>query len=189
MALGLAALLARAICIKTGMSLTVAERNFNTVLSLSSIVSMPASGSKAMSLFLTKECGRTTVQEERGTDDRGSLSINSGFLSRLHWKSPANRSRRQLSALTAGAFSPIRGGYAHATAWALNRNGGPKSRIVLRRARVCRARNARAKLTDVFFSAPNIRRPSARSRPNSPVRSYNTRILPVALCRPELASR
>jgi hypothetical protein len=57
------------------MSLTVAERNFNTVLSLSSIVSMPESGSKAMSLFLTKECGRTTVQEERGTDDRGSLAM------------------------------------------------------------------------------------------------------------------
>src|SRR5436309_12259456 len=32
---------ARAIYIKTGMSLMVAERNFNTVLSLSSIVSMP----------------------------------------------------------------------------------------------------------------------------------------------------
>jgi hypothetical protein len=42
---------------------------------VSSIVSMPASGSKAMSLFLTKECGRTTLQEERGTDDRGSLAI------------------------------------------------------------------------------------------------------------------
>src|SRR5262249_26538843 len=67
---------ARAICIKTGMSLTVAERNFNTVLSLSSIVSMPASGSKAMSVFLTKECGRTTVQEERGTDDRGSFDYD-----------------------------------------------------------------------------------------------------------------
>src|SRR6516164_7593211 len=66
---------ARAICIKTGMSLTVAERNFNTALSLSSIVSMPASGSKDMLLFLTKECGRTTVQQERGTDDRGSLAI------------------------------------------------------------------------------------------------------------------
>jgi hypothetical protein len=56
------------------MSLILAERNFNTVLSLSSIVSMP-SGSKAMSLFLTKECGRTTVQEERGTDDRASLAM------------------------------------------------------------------------------------------------------------------
>jgi hypothetical protein len=31
---------------------------------------MPASGSEAMSLFLTKECGRTTVLKERGTDDR-----------------------------------------------------------------------------------------------------------------------
>src|SRR5215468_2109954 len=57
------------------MSLTVAERNFNTVLSLSSIVLMPASGRNAMSLFLTKECGQTTVQEERGTDDRGSFAI------------------------------------------------------------------------------------------------------------------
>jgi hypothetical protein len=57
------------------MSLTLAERNFNTVLSLFSIVSMPASGRKAMSLFLTKECGRTTVQEECGTDDRGSLAM------------------------------------------------------------------------------------------------------------------
>jgi hypothetical protein len=28
-----------------------------------------------MSLFLTKECGRTTVQEEHGTDDRGSFAI------------------------------------------------------------------------------------------------------------------
>jgi hypothetical protein len=42
---------------------------------LSSIVSMPASGSKAMSLFLTKECGRTNVEEERGTDDRRSLAM------------------------------------------------------------------------------------------------------------------
>jgi hypothetical protein len=55
--------------------LTVADRNFNTALSLSSIVSMPASGRNAMSPFLTKECGRTTVQEERGTDDRGSFAI------------------------------------------------------------------------------------------------------------------
>jgi hypothetical protein len=28
-----------------------------------------------MSLFLTKECGQSTVQEERGTDDRGSLAM------------------------------------------------------------------------------------------------------------------
>ena len=33
-----------------------------------------------MSLFLTKECGRTTLQEERGTDDRGSLAILTAML-------------------------------------------------------------------------------------------------------------
>jgi hypothetical protein len=46
------------------MSFTLAERNFNTVLSLSSIVSMLASGSKAMSLFLTKGAAGRLYKEK-----------------------------------------------------------------------------------------------------------------------------
>jgi len=50
-----------------------------------------------MSLFLTKECGLTTVQEERGTDDRGSLAILTAMLrasSRVSSLAAERRARR-----------------------------------------------------------------------------------------------
>jgi hypothetical protein len=105
------------------MSLTVAERNFNTVLSLSSIVSMPASGSKDMLLFLTKECGRTTVQQERGTDDRGSFAILTAI--------------RRASSLVSSLAAERRLGLSSKNTYASGRYGRTQQRrrAVLRRTR------------------------------------------------------